>query len=449
MEGGTEGRSDGLMEGRETGGREDREERTEGADSRRGGGQRGRRGASGAAGPLRESSRRPRAAADRRREPPRRAAAPFGAARPPPLPRPPPARPPPPASRAAQRSRADPDGTDRSRQGGTGRGGAGSNRGRAAIGSPELGADQWGLTPKSGLGLCAPSAPPPFSSSSPIPLRAGYRGAAPGAGIAASWGPRGPRPLSSLRSPQPGRNVTPCPQESCGGGERKSWKCTNKCRASPWSASLARGQRSAASVPRGVRGRQITGRAHNWERGPAAHPWHSRREIPDGRAAGRPPFVPTAWVALCRSGPPSPEVAARIGVLHAALTHGDEEIPELWGDIGLHPDPLSATRRGTPLLGCGKPLRQRAGPAGCAPQPSSSSRCQGEGFSPSSHAPRDTQTAPRGAADPQPFPSLHPKPCSGVEFSLISPRPTGDGLQLVSTDVSHLATNVFLRRKLT
>lgn len=160
MEGGTEGRSDGLMEGRETGGREDREERTEGADSRRGGGQRGRRGASGAAGPLRESSRRPRAAADRRREPPRRAAAPFGAAQPPPLPRPPPARPPPPASRAAQRSRADPDGTDRSRQGGTGRGGAGSNRGRAAIGSPELGADQWGLTPKSGLGLCAPSAPP-------------------------------------------------------------------------------------------------------------------------------------------------------------------------------------------------------------------------------------------------------------------------------------------------
>ena len=123
MEGGTEGRSDGLMEGRETGGREDREERTEGADSRRGGGQRGRRGASGAAGPLRESSRRPRAAADRRREPPRRAAAPFGAAQPPPLPRPPPARPPPPASRAAQRSRADPDGTDRSRQGGTGRGG--------------------------------------------------------------------------------------------------------------------------------------------------------------------------------------------------------------------------------------------------------------------------------------------------------------------------------------
>lgn len=180
-----------------------------------------------------------------------------------------------------------------------------------------------------------------------------------------------------------------------------------------------------------------------------AHPWHSRREIPDGRAAGRPPFVPTAWVALCRSGPPSPEVAARIGVLHGALTHGDEQIPELWGGIGLHPDPLSATRRGTPLLGCGKPLRQRAGPAGCAPQPSSSSRCQGEGFSPSSHAPRDTQAAPRGAADPQTFPSLHPKPCSGVEFSLVSPRPTGDGLQLVSTDVSHLATNVFLRRKLT
>lgn len=219
MEGGTEGRSDGLMEGRETGGREDREERTEGADSRRGGGQRGRRGASGAAGPLRESSRRPRAAADRRREPPRRAAAPFGAAQPPPLPRPPPARPPPPASRAAQRSRADPDGTDRSRQGGTGRGGL-KPRPRCHW-IPRARGRPMGAYPKIRPGVVRPLGPPPFSSSSPIPLRAGYRGAAPGAGIAASWGPRGPRPLSSLRSPQPGRNVTPCPQESCGGGREE------------------------------------------------------------------------------------------------------------------------------------------------------------------------------------------------------------------------------------
>lgn len=35
---------------------------------------------------------------------------------------------------------------------------------------------------------------------------------------------------------------------------------------------------------------------------------------------------------------------------------------------------------------------------------------------------QDTQATPRGTADPQPFPSLHPQSCSGVEFSLVPPK---------------------------
>lgn len=164
-----EGRSDGLMEGREMEGQRGTEGGPERADSRRGGGQRGHRGASGAAGPLRESSRRPRAAADRRREPPRRAAAPLGAAAPPPPPppRPPPARQPPPASRVAQRSRADPDGTDRSRQGGTGRA---QTAAALPLDPKSLGPANGGLpqNPTRGCApLLAPPSPPLPSSPSP------------------------------------------------------------------------------------------------------------------------------------------------------------------------------------------------------------------------------------------------------------------------------------------
>lgn len=45
-----------------------------------------------------------------------------------------------------------------------------------------------------------------------------------------------------------------------------------------------------------------------------------------------------------------------------------------------------------------------------------------EGLLPKLPCTQDTQAAPRGAADPQPFPSLHPQSCSGVEFSLIPPQ---------------------------